>query len=125
MGSACEESFEEAIERVAADRSPALGVEPVEVVTEPAGRAGEKRLDRADKMLVTALRAEGHARHAPLASLRKRHHRIAAGSEGAHTIPEPRLEGRARTVVEEREARLRCLEPLSSSANTSRQRSIS
>src|SRR6266511_1431293 len=102
---------QQAVERIAPDRSPAFVVEPMEVVTEPAGLACEKGLDRPGKVIVTALGAEGGARHPLLAGLRKRHHGLAARSEGANATAQPGLDLGTRLVVRKRKACLRRLEP--------------
>src|SRR6266545_5460494 len=83
----------------------------MEVVTEPAGLACEKGLERPRKMIVTALGAEGGARHPLLARLRKRHQGIATRSEGANATTQPGLDLGSRLVVRKRKACLRRLEP--------------
>src|SRR6266511_3507893 len=101
---------QQAVERIAPDRSPAFVVKPMEVVTEPAGLACEKGLNRPGKMIVASLGAEGRARHPLLAGLGKRHHGIATLSEGANATAQPGLDLGTRLVVRKREACLRCLE---------------
>ena len=61
-------------------------------------------------MIVTALRAEADAGHPLLAGAGKRHHRIAARSEGANATGQPGLELGRRAVVGKREARFRRVE---------------
>src|SRR6266536_2857172 len=106
-----DEVFEQAVERIAPERPPAFVVESMDVVTEPAGSACEKGADRPGKMVVTALGAEADARHALLAGLRKRHHRIATRSEGANATSQPGLDLGARAIVGKSKACLRRLEP--------------
>jgi hypothetical protein len=112
VDAAGDQTFEQAVECLAADRAPALVVQPVEVATEPAGRAGEKSLDRPDEVVVAALRSEADTRHPLLAGPRKRDHRVAGRAEGADAASQPRLEGGGRPVVGKREARLRRVESL-------------
>src|SRR6266508_5200304 len=103
--------FQQAVERIALQWPPAFVVKPMQVVTEPAGSACEKGLDRPGKMIVTAPGAEAGARHPLLAGLRERHHGIATRSEGAYATGQPGLDLGGRAVVRTRKACLRRVEP--------------
>src|SRR6187399_1135449 len=102
--------FQHAIEGGASERPPPFVVEPVDVVTEPAGFASKEGLDRPGEMIVTAPGAEAGARHPLLAGVRERHHWIARRAKSANAAAQPRLELGSRAVVGKGEACLRLLE---------------
>src|SRR5919204_2337262 len=100
---ALDEAIEQPLERRGGERAPALAVEAVRVVTEPAGGPGEQLVDAALEVLVARLRAEARAADLRLPGSRQRHERIACSPERAHDLRQPRLELGRRRVVRKRE----------------------
>src|SRR6266516_1580102 len=101
--------FQHAVEGDASERPPAFVVESMDVVTEPAGFARKKGLDRSGEMIVTAPGAEAGAGDPLLAAAGKRHHRIARRAKSTNAAAQPSLDLGGRAVVGKGEAVLRLL----------------